>query len=125
LCRVGTKRTHYSTGATSMTDRIMNLAIIGAGRIARVHAAAAARDPRIKLVYVADIVADAAQALATSYGASVVDADAVFADDAIDAVLIASSTATHAQFMEQAARSGKAVLCEKPIALDLARTRSA
>src|SRR5699024_9333313 len=46
-------------------------------------------------------------------------------DDTIDAVLIASSTATHAQFMEQTARSGKAVLCEKPIALDLARTRSA
>src|SRR5699024_9683853 len=83
------------------------------------------RDPRIKLVCVADIVEAAAQALATDYDASVVDADAVFADDTIDAVLIASSTATHAEFLEKAARGGKAVLCEKPIALDLERTRAA
>lgn len=108
-----------------MPDRIMNLAIIGAGRIAQVHAAAAAGDPRIKLVYISDIVAVAAQQLAASHGARVVDADTIFADADIDAVLIASSTATHAEFLERAARAGKAVLCEKPIALDLQRTREA
>lgn len=108
-----------------MSDCIMKLAIIGAGRIARVHAAAADDDPRIELRYVADVRADAAEALAGAYGASVVDTDTVFADDDIDAVLIASSTATHAEFLERAAQAGKAVLCEKPIALDVERTRAA
>ena len=108
-----------------MSDRVMNLAVIGAGRIARVHAAAADRDPRIRLRYVADVRAEAAAALAGAYGAISVDAEQIFGDDAIDAVLIASSTPTHAVFLERSARSGKAVLCEKPIALDLERTRAA
>ncbi|RJS94907.1 inositol 2-dehydrogenase [Salinisphaera sp. Q1T1-3] len=103
----------------------MNLAIIGAGRIARVHAAAAHADPRIHLRCVADIAADAADQLAAEYGAVRGEVDAVFDDPAIDAVLIASSTATHADFLERAARAGKAVLCEKPIALDIERTRAA
>lgn len=108
-----------------MSDRNMNLAIIGAGRIAQVHAAAAERDPRITLVYVADVRHEAAAALAAPHGAMVVEPDVIFSDERIDAVLIASSTATHADFLEQAARAGKAILCEKPIALDLERTRHA
>ncbi|MES1936720.1 Gfo/Idh/MocA family oxidoreductase, partial [Salinisphaera hydrothermalis] len=108
-----------------MSEPIMNLAIIGAGRIAHVHAAAAARDPRIALKYVSDIRAEAAEALASMRGAASVDVDTIFADDAIDAVLIASSTATHAEFLERAAKTGKAVLCEKPIALDIERTKAA
>lgn len=108
-----------------MNDKIMTLAIIGAGRIAHVHAAAAAADPRIHLQSVADIVPEAAQRLAREYGAASVEVDAVFADPGIDAVLIASSTATHAEFLERAAKAGKAILCEKPIALDIARTKAA
>ncbi|WP_349256959.1 inositol 2-dehydrogenase [Salinisphaera sp.] len=103
----------------------MNLAIIGAGRIAQVHAAAADRDPRIALVYVSDIRPEAAEALAATFGATSVDVDTLFDDERIDAVLIASSTATHAEFLERAAKAGKAVLCEKPIALDIERTRQA
>jgi myo-inositol 2-dehydrogenase/D-chiro-inositol 1-dehydrogenase len=108
-----------------MSDRIMNLAIIGAGRIAHVHAAAAGRDPRIALHYVSDIRPEAAEELATAHGAASVDVDTIFADEQIDAVLIASSTATHADFLERAVKAGKSVLCEKPIALDLERTRAA
>ncbi len=108
-----------------MSDPIMKLAIIGAGRIAQVHAAAADRDPRIALVYVSDIRAEASEALAASYGATSVDVDTIFDDEGIDAVLIASSTATHAEFLERAAKAGKAVLCEKPIALDIERTKAA
>lgn len=108
-----------------MSDRIMNLAIIGAGRIAQVHAAAADTDPRISLVYVSDIRAEAAEAFAQTYGAASVDVDTIFDDAQIDAVLIASSTATHAEFLERAAKASKAVLCEKPIALDIERTKAA
>ncbi|WP_353979562.1 inositol 2-dehydrogenase [Salinicola endophyticus] len=103
----------------------MRLALIGAGRIGRVHATAIAAHPEVTLAAVSDAQASAAQALAERYGCSVLPTDALFEDPAIDAVLIASSTPTHADYLERAARAGKAVLCEKPIALDLPRTRAA
>lgn len=103
----------------------MRLALIGAGRIGKVHAQAIDRHPDVTLAAVTDYHAPAAEALAAQYGAKALSAKAIFADDGIDAVLIASSTPTHADYLEQAARTGKAILCEKPIALDLARTRDA
>ena len=61
----------------------------------------------------------AAAALAEATGAEVRDADAIIAAGDIDAVLIGTPTDTHADFIEAAARAGKAVLCEKPVDLDL------
>ncbi|MBZ0332164.1 inositol 2-dehydrogenase [Halomonas sp. ANAO-440] len=103
----------------------MKIALIGAGRIGKVHAQAIASHPKATLAAVTDYHAPAAEALATQHGAQALSAEAIFANDDIDAVLIASSTPTHADYLEQAARAGKAILCEKPIALDLARTRDA
>ncbi|MEG3115267.1 inositol 2-dehydrogenase [Salinicola sp. 4072] len=103
----------------------MRLALIGAGRIGKVHAQTIDAHPEVTLVGVADFHAPAAEALAAQYGARILSTDAVFEEANIDAVLIASSTPTHADYLEQAARAGKAILCEKPIALDLARTRDA
>ncbi|UYG00257.1 inositol 2-dehydrogenase [Halomonas sp. GD1P12] len=103
----------------------MRIALIGAGRIGKVHAQAIHSHPEVTLAAVADFDPSAAQALAKQYNSRAVEADDIFADDTIDAVLIASSTPTHADYLERAARSGKAILCEKPIALDLARTRDA
>ncbi|MDX1464796.1 MAG: inositol 2-dehydrogenase [Halomonas sp.] len=103
----------------------MKLALIGAGRIGKVHAQAIDRNPKVSLAAVADFHPASAEALAGQYGARVLSAEAVFEDAGIDAVLIASSTPTHAEYLERAARNGKAVLCEKPIALDLARTSTA
>ncbi|SEN56072.1 inositol 2-dehydrogenase [Halomonas caseinilytica] len=100
----------------------MRLALIGAGRIGKVHARTIDEHPEATLAAVADFHAPTAEALAAEYGARALDADTIFEDDEIDAVLIASSTPTHADYLERAARAGKAVLCEKPIALDLART---
>ncbi|NIC37627.1 inositol 2-dehydrogenase [Halomonas desiderata] len=103
----------------------MKIALIGAGRIGRVHAFSIGQHPAVTLAAVSDCHAPAAEALAAQYGARALSAEAIFADSDIDAVLIASSTPTHAEYLEQAARAGKAILCEKPIALDLARTRAA
>lgn len=103
----------------------MRLALIGAGRIGKVHARTIDLNPEVSLAAVADVHAEAAESLARQYGVRVMDAEAIFTDGDIDAVLIASSTATHADYLERAAQSGKAILCEKPIALDLARTREA
>ncbi|WP_192036472.1 inositol 2-dehydrogenase [Halomonas sp. YLGW01] len=103
----------------------MQLALIGAGRIGQVHAKAITAHPGVTLAAIADFRPEAAEALAATYASRAMSVEAVFADEHIDAVLIASSTPTHAEYLEQAARSGKAVLCEKPIALGLARTREA
>ncbi|MBZ9559399.1 MULTISPECIES: inositol 2-dehydrogenase [unclassified Modicisalibacter] len=103
----------------------MKLALIGAGRIGKVHAAAIDAHPQVSLAAVADAQSAAAEALADQFGSRALPVDAVFADAGIDAVLIASSTPTHADYLERAARAGKAILCEKPIALDLERTRAA
>ncbi len=99
-------------------------ALIGAGFIGAVHARNMAAHPGVSLDLVADVDEARAHAIAERHGAKSASVDAVF-DAAVDAVLIASSTSTHAGFMERAAASGKAIFCEKPIDLDAGRARKA
>jgi myo-inositol 2-dehydrogenase/D-chiro-inositol 1-dehydrogenase len=101
------------------------IALIGAGRIGRIHAANIAADPRLKLAYVVDPVADAAAALARQFGATVASLDQALADPSVRGVVVASSTDTHLDFSLAAAEAGKAVFCEKPLDQDLARARAA
>lgn len=93
----------------------------GAGRIGKMHAVNLSRHPAYELRYVVDVHEPSARAVAETTGAEVATSERALADPAIDAVLIASSTDTHADLIEAAARAGKAILCEKPI--DLARAR--
>ncbi|WP_210270211.1 inositol 2-dehydrogenase [Aureimonas sp. ME7] len=103
----------------------IRLAIFGAGRIGQVHARNAAAHPSVEVAYLVDPVASPGRdTLATEIGARVVDADAAFADDRIDGVVVASSTDTHADLVARAADAGKAVFCEKPISLDFAKTEA-
>ncbi|SDG02787.1 myo-inositol 2-dehydrogenase [Celeribacter baekdonensis] len=99
----------------------LNVALFGAGRIGKVHAASIKSDPRARLVAVTDVMEEAAQALATEHGIAVRSAEDILNDSSIDAILIASSTNTHADLIERGVAAGKAVFCEKPIDLDLAR----
>ena len=62
--------------------------------------------------------------MAAKYHAQVMSSDAIIADDAIDAVLIATSTDTHSDLIEAATQAGKAVMCEKPVDLSLERARA-
>jgi myo-inositol 2-dehydrogenase / D-chiro-inositol 1-dehydrogenase len=101
---------------------MLHFGLFGAGRIGRVHAASLATHPRTELVVVHDPVEVAASEVAAQYGATPTgDADAILGDPGIDAVIIASPTATHVDLLTASVRAGKAVLCEKPIDLDLAR----
>jgi myo-inositol 2-dehydrogenase / D-chiro-inositol 1-dehydrogenase len=93
----------------------------GAGRIGRMHAQNLARHPAYRLRYVIDVHEASAREVAAATGAKVATTDQALADPAVAAVLIASSTDTHAGLIEAAARAGKAILCEKPI--DLSRAR--
>lgn len=93
----------------------------GAGRIGQIHAGNLARSGRAELRYVVDVNEAAARGLVQKYGGRVSDADTALGDPEVDAVIIASSTDTHAALIESACRAGKAIFCEKPIDLDLAR----
>jgi len=101
------------------------LVLVGAGRIGRIHAGNIAAHPRLQLAGVVDPVADAAGALAREHGAAVLGLDEALADPSVAGIVIASSTDTHLDYSLRAAAAGKAVFCEKPIDLDLARARAA
>jgi myo-inositol 2-dehydrogenase / D-chiro-inositol 1-dehydrogenase len=98
--------------------------VLGAGRIGKVHAKAVTGDANAKLVAVADVMAPAAQAIADQYGCDVRSMEALLSADDIDAVVICTPTDTHADLIETAVKAGKAVFCEKPIDLSLARVKS-
>jgi myo-inositol 2-dehydrogenase/D-chiro-inositol 1-dehydrogenase len=102
----------------------VRFALLGAGRIGKVHARAIAADPHATLVAIADASAEAASALAGSTGAAVRSIDEIAISADVDAVLICTPTDTHADLIELFARAGKAIFCEKPIDLALARVKA-
>jgi myo-inositol 2-dehydrogenase/D-chiro-inositol 1-dehydrogenase len=102
---------------------MIDVALFGAGRIGNIHAGNVARQPGVRLQYVVDVDRTAAEALARQHGAQVADAERAFADPAIAAVVIASSTDTHADLILRAAKAKKAIFCEKPVDLSLERAR--
>lgn len=103
---------------------MLSVGLLGAGRIGQVHAVNIAGHTGSRLAAVSDVHEPAAQALADRFGASVATSDAILSDPNIDAVLIATSTDTHADLIEAATAAGKAVLCEKPVDLSLQRARA-
>jgi myo-inositol 2-dehydrogenase / D-chiro-inositol 1-dehydrogenase len=110
-----------------VSERV-SLAVVGAGRIGKRHARTAAFEiPGADLLAVCDIDERAARALALDCRCDRWSTDpyAVIADSDVDAVIIASSTDSHAPLIIAAAEAGKHAFCEKPIALDLETTDKA
>jgi myo-inositol 2-dehydrogenase/D-chiro-inositol 1-dehydrogenase len=103
---------------------LINFALFGAGRIGRMHAENLVQRADAKLLYVVDTKPEAARALAQPLGAQQADAQQVFSDPRIDAVLIATSTGSHADLSIAAAKAGKAIFCEKPVDLTLAKVEA-
>ncbi|MBM4431236.1 MAG: inositol 2-dehydrogenase, partial [Chloroflexi bacterium] len=102
----------------------VNVGLIGAGRIGKLHAQHLAyRIPGVRLLAVADVFADAAQRCAAEcqIPAAFHDHRRILDDPDVEAVVICSSTDTHAQFIEEAAAAGKHIFCEKPIDFDLGK----
>jgi myo-inositol 2-dehydrogenase/D-chiro-inositol 1-dehydrogenase len=107
-----------------MTHKV-RIAAFGAGRIGRRHARTLAyQAPNAELAVIVDAIETTARATADELGVSrwSTDSDSVIADPEIDAVVIASSTDSHAPLIIAAAEAGKHIFCEKPIALDLETT---
>ena len=104
---------------------MVSIAVLGCGRIGRIHARNLARHRRARLAAVYDVQAEAAQQTATELGAKIADSiEALLTDPEVAAVLIATPTDTHVPLISAAVRAGKAVLCEKPVDLDVQRARA-
>ena len=101
------------------------VALIGGGRIGKIHAANAAAHPALSLKYVIDPIGDAAAMLAARYGAMPTTLESALADPAVAGVIVASPTDQHLAHCQQAAAAGKAIFCEKPIDLSVERARAA
>ena len=99
------------------------IALLGAGRMGQVHAAAiAAAGAKVAVIF--DPVSQASEALASRTGARSAPAAAdAMNDDSVDAVVIATSSDTHVDLVLEAVKAGKPVLCEKPLASSLDATR--
>lgn len=100
----------------------INIGLIGAGRIGRIHAATiAAAVPAARLVAIADLVEASAVSLARQYDVHTVYAavEPLLDNPTVDAIVIASATNTHSAIIQAAAAAGKHIFCEKPLALDL------
>ncbi|MFM0139451.1 inositol 2-dehydrogenase [Caballeronia grimmiae] len=102
----------------------IDVAVFGAGRIGKIHAANLARQPGVRLRYVVDVNRDAAAALAAQYGAHVADVDGAMGDASVGATVICSSTDTHAELILASAAQKKHVFCEKPVDLTVERARA-
>lgn len=97
----------------------ITFSLFGAGRIGNIHALNLLRHPQARTKYIVDVNFDAAAKLASIIGAEAADVNTAMTDPEVQAVIIASSTDTHADLLIQAAQNNKAILCEKPLDLDL------
>ena len=103
----------------------MRIGLLGAGRIGQIHGRSAAEHKSATLAAVFDVDAKAAGAIAAGTGATVAKSiPDIIADKSIDAVLICTPTDTHADLIEQAAKAGKSIFCEKPVDLSAERVRA-
>ncbi|MGW2695271.1 Gfo/Idh/MocA family protein [Streptomyces sp. NPDC001296] len=103
----------------------MRIGLIGAGRIGSFHAATLSRHRDVGSLIITDVDTVRAHALADRLGETAAPgADEIFTWG-VDAVVITTATAAHAELIGRAARSGLPVFCEKPIAVDLAGTLTA
>ncbi|MEU6945176.1 Gfo/Idh/MocA family oxidoreductase [Streptomyces sp. NPDC046316] len=103
----------------------MRIGLIGTGRIGAFHAGVLARHPEVESLVVADVDATRAARVGGALGATVAPTVDALLDHALDAVVITSATAAHAELITRAAGAGLPAFCEKPIALDVPGTLGA
>jgi myo-inositol 2-dehydrogenase/D-chiro-inositol 1-dehydrogenase len=112
---------------TIMKNDRIRAALIGAGRIGQEHARNLVSLPQVEVAIVCDPRIEAAKMLLPVVRAEKVtdSTDEVLSRSDIDSVIICTPTDTHAALIEAAAEAGKAIFCEKPVALELGRTQKA
>jgi myo-inositol 2-dehydrogenase/D-chiro-inositol 1-dehydrogenase len=107
-------------------NETVRVGLVGLGRMGRFHAAnLAGRIPGARLVRVADAAEDVARENAARLGGAEWSTryEDLLEDPEVEAVVVASPTPLHAEMAEAAAQAGKHIFCEKPVSLELERTR--
>lgn len=100
---------------------MVNIAILGCGRIGYVHAQSISRIQGARIAAVCDPMPGSAQKLADQFGGAVMEVDEALTSKNVDAVLICTPTTTHFDLIHKAAANGKAIFCEKPVDLSVKR----
>src|ERR1041384_6964822 len=103
----------------------MRIGLIGAGRIGALHASTLASLPSVTGLVITDVDRDLARVLAEKVGAETAESLADLRGPGADAVSVSTPTSTHRALIKPAAAAGRPVFCEKPVAPDVAGTRSA
>ena len=104
---------------------ILKFALLGVGRIGKIHAANIALNPKCSIECVYDIDSSAANNIAGLYGCTVaLSPEEAISNPNVDIVYICTSTPTHTEYILAAAKAGKAIFCEKPIDLDIDRVNN-
>ena len=107
----------------------LKVGVIGAGRLGRIHAENIAKFiPQAQLEAIADIrVSSDQENWAKSLGVRTVSKkpEDILSDPSIEAVIICSSTDTHADFVIAAAKAGKHIFCEKPVDMTIPKAQNA
>lgn len=102
---------------------MLNIGLLGCGRIGQVHAKSVAHIEGVRVSAVADAFAAPAEALAAQTGAQVLESMALIESADVDAVVIGTPTDTHYDLIHAAAANGKAIFCEKPVDMSADRIR--
>jgi len=102
---------------------MINIGILGCGRIGQVHARSLQMVDGARVTAAADPFPDSAQALAAMTGATVMSAGEIIGSPDIDAVIIGTPTDTHFDLIQASAKAGKAIFCEKPVDMSADRIR--
>lgn len=99
----------------------INVCLVGAGRIGKVHYQNIVSNAKFRLLYVVDVVAATAKSLAEAAGATPLsDLAEALADPELQAIVVCAPTAQHHKIIVAAAAAKKHIMCEKPISLELA-----
>ncbi len=102
---------------------MIKVALFGIGRIGRIHANNITQHTLAQIKYFVDPHSPDIAEFAKSFDATAADTDTVLGDPEIQAIVICSSTDTHADLLLRSSQAGKAIFCEKPIDLDIQRAR--
>ena len=101
---------------------MIKIALMGAGRIGKMHASLISSNPNCKVEHIYDVNKQFAEEVSKQTGAKIASSpEEAITNSETDAVFIASATPTHIQFITMAVNSNKPVFCEKPIDLDISK----